>query len=188
MYCIEHYPSLQSVNALVTRVQNDLSVFQSAEVEYWRAEDSKQMKESILRKYQAEEMLVSKEPYSPVSLPSLPRSACPCVTLGWTTKGEQTKQRCNSRVQANGFCAEHRLSYEFLEIGAQLDYPEVKVPFEAHISKRIQTLYRTIPAGVTSWEQRASILHTDRPRALEENVNYLRRKFALQLREMVATA
>lgn len=59
MYCTEHYPPLQSVNALVARVQEDLPVFRNAEVEYWRVEDSKRMRESILRKYQAEEPISS---------------------------------------------------------------------------------------------------------------------------------
>ena len=183
-YCIDHYPPLQSVNALIAQVQEEIPVFRSAEIEYWRIEDSERMRESILRKYRAEEMQAPRESYSPVSLPSLPRKMCACRTLGWNKDGSQIKQPCRSKAAENRFCEDHRLSYEFLEIGAQLGYPSVQVPFQACIQKRIQTLHRTIYAGVTCWEERASVSHADRPQALKENIDYLRRKFAAQLSEI----
>jgi hypothetical protein len=184
MYCIEHYPPLQSVNALVARVQEDLPVFRNAEIEYWRVEDSERMRESILRKYRVEEMQAPRESYSPVSLPSLPRKVCPCRTLGWNKDGSQTKQPCRGKVTENGFCENHRLSYEFLEIGAHLDYPEMIIPFRWNGEIR----HRTIYDGVEGWEERACIIHTDRPQALKENVDYLRRKFETQLQETMVLA
>jgi hypothetical protein len=123
-----------------------------------------------------------KPSYSPVSLPPLPRKVCPCRTLGWNKDGSQIKQPCRGKATENGFCEDHRLSYEFLEIGAQLGYPEMVIPFRW----KGETRHRTIYEGVECWEERACIVHTDRPQMLKENVDYLRRKFAAQLREEVA--
>jgi hypothetical protein len=108
--------------------------------------------------------------YSPTSLPPLPRKMCPCVTVGWNAKGRQTKQTCQSKVADNGFCEQHGLAHEFLEIGAQLGYPEVKVPFKW----KQETLHRTIYAGVTSWEEHACTVHSDRADSLKGNIEYLR--------------
>ena len=176
MYCVEHYPPVQSISALVARVQEDLPAFRGSEIQYWRAEDSKRMRESVLRKYQAEEMQKPRQPYAPISLPTLPRSACSCVTLGWNKDGSQTKHPCRGKATENGFCEEHRLSYEFLEIGAQLGYPLVQVPFKARISKRSQTLQRTIYAGVTCWEEHATTLLADRQNSLKVSCEYLQYK------------
>jgi len=109
--------------------------------------------------------------YEPSSLPSLPRKICPCVTLGWNAKGGQTKQPCRSKVADNGFCEQHGLAHEFLELGAQLGYPEVKVPFES----KWGTSHRTIYAGVARWEEHACTVHTDRPDVLKQSVAYLSR-------------
>jgi hypothetical protein len=106
---------------------------------------------------------------SPISLPSLPRKMCPCVTLGWNAKGEQIKQTCQSKVADNGFCEQHGLAHVFLEIGAQLGYPEVKIPFKW----KQETLHRTIYAGLTSWEEHACIVHSDRADSLKGNIEYL---------------
>jgi hypothetical protein len=112
---------------------------------------------------------VSFPPYEPVLLPGLPRFQCPCVTLGWNAKGEQTRQLCREKVTDNGFCEEHQLAYRVLELGSQLGYPEMHIPYKS----KWGTSHRTLYAGVQCWEERASTWHVDRPQAMSENVAYL---------------
>ena len=56
MYCLEHYPPLQGLNTLISKIQETIPALKGAKVEYWRTEDSKQMRESALRMYRAREM------------------------------------------------------------------------------------------------------------------------------------
>jgi hypothetical protein len=175
MYCADHYPPLQGINSFTSRAQEAIPAFRSAKVECWRVEDGARMRESILRGYIIEYQREAKRdlgPYQPVSLPQLPRSACPCITLDWNKDGSQTRQRCRGKVMENGFCWDHRLSYEFLEIGAQLGYPEVKVPF----SWKRETLHRTILAGSECWES-ASVS----PARLQQAMDFLKKKYTDQL-------
>jgi hypothetical protein len=177
MYCREHYPPLLSINGFIAKVEQDIPNLRGAKVEYWRTEDSERMKESILHKYQADVARQPRPSYSPVSLPRLPRKMCPCLTLGWNKDGGQTKQHCHGKATLNGFCEEHQLSYELLQIGAQFGYPEVRIPFRWEK----MTLHRTIHAGIQGWEDRARVLHTERPQARKEDVTYLRQKSAQEV-------
>lgn len=141
------------------------------------AANRSKMKESILNSYVADlrrESLTRPASYHPVSLPQLPRAHCPCYTLDWNKDSYQIKQPCRNRAVDNGFCENHRLSYEFLEIGAQLGYPEVKVPF----IWREETLYRTIWSGVEGWE--AAAVDT---RRLLYAMDFIKKEYADQLAE-----
>jgi hypothetical protein len=84
------------------------------------------------------------------------------------------KQHYHSKTAENGFCESHRLSFEFLEIGAQLGYPWIEVPFKW----KHETLRRTIRAGIGCWEDTA--INT---RRLQAAVDFVKRKYADQLRE-----
>ena len=109
--------------------------------------------------------------YKPVSLLPLPRTACPIREIAWDGKGRQVRHCCKYRPAENGFCAEHQLAYEFLQIGARLDYPEVKIPFTSRIGGQIQMLHRIIHEGVAHWEDQACVS----PR-LQESINHLKRE------------
>lgn len=170
MYCLEHYPPLQDVNALVVQAQEDIPVLRSVKVEYWRTDDSEQMKESALNMFKMKEA----QSREPIPLLPLLRKQCLSVTLEWNKDGSQTKHACRNKATTKGFCEDHQMGYELLKIGAQLGYPEVRIPFRW----KGEILHRTIHAGIQYWEERARISHADRPQAHKEDVDYLRQMSA----------
>lgn len=171
MYCGEHYPPLQGLNSFISSVQEAIPALRSATVEYWPIENSERMMESILRKRQAEIADQPKTPYEPTSLPLLPRQACPCYTIDWTDAGsykKQVKLPCHNEPADNGFCSEHQASYDILQIGAKLGYPELQIPF----TWKHKTLQRTVHAGLQCWEEHVCTHLSDRPRARQEELTY----------------
>src|SRR5262249_53531474 len=79
--------------------------------------------------------------YSPVTLPSLPRPECPHKVL-FESKGRLMKSRvCRKPTLAHGWCEEHAVSAEFLDLGARLNYPALDL-----------SAYCSIGAGVAQWE------------------------------------
>jgi hypothetical protein len=116
------------------------------------------------------------KPYEPVSLPPLPRRACPFKIITWDAKGKQAKVLCKEKPLANGFCSAHQSAYQMLEIGAACGYPEVGIPHKWHD----ETRYRTIYAGVENWEGFACTLSDHRPSdTREKDVRFLESRFGV---------
>ncbi len=88
--------------------------------------------------------------YMPRTLPSLPRTQCPFVCM--VVKQRQvlyTKQSalyqigepCKGKPLHHGWCVEHQLSQDMLDLGAATDYPALNL-----------TEHRGIGDGVANWE------------------------------------
>ncbi len=89
--------------------------------------------------------------YTPCLLPKLPRSHCPFeVSIERQRQIPHTKQYirvlefvpCKGKPRANGWCADHQLSQELLDLGAQLGYPHI-----------LPTSQRGIQEGIGTWEE-----------------------------------
>lgn len=90
--------------------------------------------------------------YSPVTLPVLPRKACPHTNVTLKRVSDEMSngkpgRGCIGKPLQNGWCVDHQGSQELLDIGARLNYPEV-----LNLGKfRV----RAIGEGVGCWEASA---------------------------------
>jgi hypothetical protein len=84
-----------------------------------------------------QELRAQLKPYSPATLPPLPRKRCPHSVLTDNHKIHP----CKGMPGANGWCEEHAASHDLLCLGATLGYPAVEL-----------NPYRSIAAGVANWE------------------------------------
>ncbi|BCL83152.1 hypothetical protein ccbrp13_56170 [Ktedonobacteria bacterium brp13] len=111
--------------------------------------------------------------YEPVALPHLPRLKCPhqeitSVRVSDTMTAPKVSPRgCIGKPLASGWCAEHQVAQELLEIGAKLRYPEIFMG---------KTGARGIFCGLIHWERYAEVTSA---KFLKEDVNVLRIRFDL---------
>jgi hypothetical protein len=117
------------------------------------------------------EAIEQRTPYKPVSLPPLPRTACPVRAIDWDKTGRQVTHCCKRLTTENGFCKEHQIAHEFLQIGAMMDYPEVKIPFTTRVSGQREMLHRTIHGGISHWEDQACVSSR-----LMESIDHLKKE------------
>jgi hypothetical protein len=86
-----------------------------------------------------------REPYTPATLPPLPRKQCPFMCGHTPCKGKPIKE--------HGWCTEHALSHDFLCLMASLGYPEVELTFQSgYRDGKPVIASRSIGAGVANAE------------------------------------
>lgn len=95
-----------------------------------------------------EKTVEQRRPYTPVTLPLLPRKACPHEVL---VNGRALP--CRGRPAEHGWCVGHQKSHELLELGAALGYPEVELSFPTgYRDGQPTTGARIIGESVMGWE------------------------------------
>src|SRR5690348_1783195 len=111
MYCAEHYPGRLALFALARRAVLQIPGLELREVYHISEADA--VKARVRQEYRDTsrlEVIEQRTPYNPVTLPSLPRMACPVREIAWNKTGQQVIHPCKRRVTENGFCQEHQLS------------------------------------------------------------------------------